>query len=317
MELVLDISFIIISRSEDSILKNLENIKNIISGTKLSCEIITALGNNPSVQRNKAAEEASGEWLYFLDDDSELDSKSLDYFEIAKEKYPDAFVFGGPSLLRSEKLDVWQEAVQMVFTSDVGVGPIRSRYLSLGPTRFSSERELILCNLIIKKSEFYKLGGFKPELYPNEENEFLSRIGRTNAVVYSPLIIVYRKHRETILKFAEQMIGYGKGRTRHFLFSSDYRDYVYFLPLVGLILLSLLVILKFKLKLAIALLAIYFVVIIPTILINCIYKKSAKLFFNGVLVFGICHVGYAIGLLIGFFDKKSRVASLVEVSKHL
>jgi glycosyltransferase involved in cell wall biosynthesis len=316
LELVLDISFIIISRSDDTIQRNLENLKRIISNSKLSCEIILALGNNPSVQRNKAAEEASGEWLYFLDDDSELDEQSLDYFVIAKNKYPDAFVFGGPSLLRSHKLDIWQEAVQMVFTSDVGVGPIRSRYLSLGPTRFSSERELILCNLIIKKMEFYKLGGFKPELYPNEENEFLSRIGRTNAVVYSPLIVVYRKHRETMLKFAEQMIGYGKGRTRHFLFSSDYRDYVYFLPLAGLAILSSLVILNFKLKIVMALLALYFIIITPTILINCIYKKSTKLFLNGVVVFGLCHVGYAIGLLIGFFDKKSRAASVVEVKKE-
>ncbi len=315
MELVLDIAFIIISRSEEAIQKNLENLKRIISNSKLSCEIITALGNNPSVQRNKAAETASAEWLYFLDDDSELDNQSLDYFLIAKDKYPDAFVFGGPSLLRSEKLDVWQEAVQMVFTSDVGVGPIRSRYLSLGPTRFSSERELILCNLIIKKSEFYKLGGFKPELYPNEENEFLSRIGKTNAVVYSPLIVVYRKHRETIIKFTEQMIGYGKGRTRHFLFSSDYRDYVYFLPLVGLAILSLLVILKLKIKIVLALLALYLIVIVPTILINCIYKRSVKLFVNGIIVFGLCHMGYAIGLLIGFFDKKSRAASIVEVRK--
>lgn len=311
----MDISFIIISRSEDSIQKNLENLKNIISSSSLKCEIITAIGNNPSVQRNKAAEEASGDWLYFLDDDSELDHQSLDYFLISKNKYPNAFVFGGPSLLKSEKTDIWQEAVQMVFTSDVGVGPIRSRYLSLGPTRFSSERELILCNMIIKKIDFYKLGGFKPELYPNEENEFLSRVGKTNSVVYSPLIIVYRKHRETIIKFTEQMIGYGKGRTRHFLFSSDYRDYVYFLPLVGLVLLSLIVILKFKMKLVLILIALYLVVITPTILINCIYKKSTKLFFNGLIVFGLCHVGYAIGLFIGFFDKKSRAASVIEVRK--
>ncbi len=311
----MDISFIIISRSEDSITKNLEHLKKTISSSTFKCEIVIALGNNPSMQRNKAAEEASGEWLYFLDDDSEIDEQSIEYFKSALVKFPDAIVFGGPSLLKSQKLDEWQEAVQMVFTSDVGVGPIRSRYLSLGPTRYSSERELILCNLIIKKSEFYKLGGFRPELYPNEENEFLSRLGKTSAVVYSPLIIVYRKHRETVMKFAEQMIGYGKGRTRHFLFSSDYRDHVYFLPLIGLVIIACLIVFKLKLKLIITIVGIYLALIGPTILINCIYKKSLKLLLNGVLAFGICHVGYAIGLLIGFFDKKSRPASIFEVRK--
>ncbi len=52
----------------------------------------------------------------------------------------------------------------------------RARYRAVGGRRRCGEKELILCNLLLSRKVFLSNGGFREDLYPNEENEFLNRL---------------------------------------------------------------------------------------------------------------------------------------------
>ena len=313
----MEFSFILISKSEKNLEKSVEALKCIIQKYNIHSEIICSIGNNPSTQRNEAAKVAKGAWLYFLDDDSILDPDSHKQFRLALEKFSEAMVFGGPSLLCHEDKSNWQEAIQLVFCSDFGVGPIKSRYLSIGVVRESSEKELILCNMIINKDFFLQNGGFNEALYPNEENEFLSRIDKKGQMIYSPLIIVYRRHRKNLKSFFLQMVHYGKGRTKHLLFSSDYSDYVYFLPLAIILLAVVPTLFTARPIFLFYIFSAYLFLILPTCLINLFYKRSIITFLMSLLAFCICHLGYSLGLLLGFIKKAPVPNKEVKISFYL
>jgi GT2 family glycosyltransferase len=308
----MDFSFILISRAESNLTESVSLLKTLIKSEDLNAEVIISTGINPSRQRNESAKIAGGEWLYFLDDDSILDLQSISQFQLALKIFPRAVVFGGPTLVKNENQNSWQEAIQTVFSSDLGIGPIKSRYLSVGQVRLSSEKELILCNMIIKKEFFLQNKGFNESLYPNEENEFLSRIHQLGQIVYSPLIIVYRDHRNNLQSFFKQMFNYGSGRTKHFLFSKNYADYIYFVPLILVVLSLFFILISSKAHLILYLLFIYIAFVLPTCAIRFLFSQRVSVLFLSILAFFICHLGYAIGLCLGFFLIKSKRALPVE-----
>ena len=306
------ISFIIVAKSEEEIKMDTQLLKKIVSTHGFHFEIIKSIGINPSKQRNKAAEAARADWLYFLDNDSLIDETTIDHFLIALKKFPDAKVIGGPSVLPNPAED-WQKAVQFVFSSDFGVGPLKSRYFSNGLIRKSNERELILCNMAIKKETFEYLGGFNENLYPNEENEFLKRLSKLGQVIYSPGQIVYRGHRENPVQLIEQMIGYGIGRTRHLFFSRDYFDYIYFLPMFALFLFIITVSISSLFFISKFIFEAYALILILQGLVFVLQQKKPYMIFYAVTAFISCHLGYALGLFMGFFDKKTRTLGDVKI----
>ncbi len=306
------VSFIIISSEEEKIKENILNLKKVLRN-EFEYEIIGSFGSNPSKQRNEAAKIALGEWLYFLDDDSIMSAHNIEELKLSLKKFPEAIVIGGPSVLNNQDSD-WQKAIELVFTTDFGVGPIKARYLSVGQTRVSTEKELILCNMIIKKDAFVKQGGFNEELYPNEENEFLAKLVKYGLIVYAPQLVVFRRHRENILLFFKQMIRYGQGRTRHLLFSTDYSDFIYFAPLLAV--LALIVFLFINPSIFAWIVLAYFIIITPTLIINVLYKKKISLLFLGFMAFSVCHMGYALGLILGFLDVKKRSAASPVLKKY-
>jgi glycosyltransferase involved in cell wall biosynthesis len=307
-----DISFILISRAESNLIESVSLLKTLIETEELNAEVIISTGLNPSRQRNESAKIAQGDWLYFLDDDSILDPQSVSQFKLALKIFPHAVVFGGPSLVKNENQNSWQEAIQTVFSSDLGIGPIKSRYLSVGQIRLSNEKELILCNMIIRKEFFLQNKGFNESLYPNEENEFLSRIYQFGQIVYSPLIIVYRNHRNNLQSFFKQMFNYGRGRTKHFLYSKNYADYIYFVPLLLVILALFFILITSKVHLILYLLFIYFALVLPTCAIRFLFSQRVPVFFLSIIAFVICHLGYATGLCLGFFLVRSKRALPIE-----
>ena len=129
-------------------------------------EVLIAEGNQPSRQRNEAAKKASGEILYFLDDDSLPASLNL---KLLVAHYEDEAVagVGGPSIT-PETDSFMQRCFGALLCSPFGGGGIRNRYRRTGRIRETSERELILCNLSFRADIFKKMDGLNEELYPNE-----------------------------------------------------------------------------------------------------------------------------------------------------
>lgn len=181
-------------------------------------EVIVAEGNKPSRQRNMAACEATGDILYFLDDDALTVTDALKRLAACFEDVNVAAV-GGPSLTPASDSS-FQRAIAWALASPFGGGAVRNRYRSVGQLRATDDRELILCNLAFRREVYLGFGGLDERLYPNEENELIDRLLRSGArLLHDPEMFVTRSQRPTLAAFIRQMKTYGKGRAEQTLIS--------------------------------------------------------------------------------------------------
>jgi succinoglycan biosynthesis protein ExoA len=178
-------------------------------------EIIVARGRQPSVQRNAALQVARGELIYFLDDDSAPLPANL---KEARNHFHDPSVkmVGGPNLCPPQA-PALEKVFAVVLASWLAFGPSRARYDVVGSLRATSEKELILCNLLARRDALLELGGFDTSLYPNEENALMDELQRRDGkLLYDPHLIVYRRPRPTLKAFYKMLFTYGRGRAEQF-----------------------------------------------------------------------------------------------------
>jgi succinoglycan biosynthesis protein ExoA len=178
-------------------------------------EIIVARGKQPSVQRNAAIKAASGDLIYFLDDDSVPDPANLGR-ATGIFKDPGVKMLGGPNCCPPDAPRL-EQVFALVLGSWLAFGPSRARYAPVGKRRETSEKELILCNLIARRDALLELGGFNEALYPNEENALMDELQkRGGRLIYDPEVFVYRRPRATLRAFAKMLRTYGRGRAEQF-----------------------------------------------------------------------------------------------------
>lgn len=179
-------------------------------------EIIVAEGKKPSRQRNCGAEAATGDILYFLDDDSLVVPDALQRLAAAFDDERVAAV-GGPSVTPSSD-SAFQRSVGWALASLFGGGAIRNRYRRSGTVRKSNDSELILCNLAFKRNCYLAAGGLNEKLYPNEENELIDRLLASGVyLLHDPDLYVTRSQRPTLKAYVRQMLTYGRGRAEQTL----------------------------------------------------------------------------------------------------
>ena len=178
-------------------------------------EILVARGRQPSVQRNLAVREARAELIYFLDDDSRPARDNLRR-AWAHFQRPEVVMVGGPTLCPPDA--PWLERVfQAVMGSLLAFGPSCARYRAVGQSRPSSEKELILCNLVARKKALLAAGGFDEALYPNEENALMDSLQAQGGVLlYDPDLVIHRRPRSTLPAFTRMLFTYGRGRAEQF-----------------------------------------------------------------------------------------------------
>ena len=178
-------------------------------------EIIVARGTQPSAQRNAAMKAARGDLLYFLDDDSAPEPGNLRR-AVAHFSDPHVQMVGGPNLCPSEAPPL-EQVFALVLASWLAFGPSRARYAAVGKVRATSEKELILCNLLARRQAMLELGGFNEALYPNEENALMDELQeRGGKLIYDPQLIVHRRPRSSLKSFARMLLTYGRGRAEQF-----------------------------------------------------------------------------------------------------
>lgn len=186
-------------------------------------EAFVAWGRHPSRQRNLAVAAARAPWVLFLDADSQAQPGLIPGLLGAAQRFG-ALAAGGPNLALADEPSLGR-AFDRVLGSWAGSGSSRARYTPVGVARACGEKELILCNLLIDREAFQASGGFREDLYPNEENELFNRLGAQGGVLaYEPSAQVRRPRRHSLSAFTLQAFRYGRGRAqqmRRNFFASD------------------------------------------------------------------------------------------------
>lgn len=281
---------------ENQILNNIGNCGD---------EVIIIEGKNPSIQRNEGIKKSKGDILFFCDDDSVLFKES---FKKAKDiflKDKDVGIVGGPSLT-PENDNFIQKTFGATLSSSWATGLSSSRYKKKGKMRETNEKELILCNMFVKKEVFENCGYFREDLYPNEENEFLNRAQELEyKIIYSPDIYVKRSNRKNHFQFFRQCFNYGRGRAEQMLVAFNFKDIINIVPAFFtfyIILVFLTPPLAIKFIPFFIYLFLNFIFSIKSALNSNILFASPIIFFN----FFLLHFSYGFGLIYGFLKSIFR-----------
>jgi succinoglycan biosynthesis protein ExoA len=273
-------------------------------------EIIVARGKQPSVQRNTALRAARGELVYFLDDDSIASRGNL---RRAAAYFPDAKVqmAGGPNLCPPEAPPL-EQVFALVLGSWIAFGPSRARYAPVGVLRDSSEKELILCNLIARREILLGLGGFNEALYPNEENALMDDIQkRGGRLLYDPEFFVHRRPRGTLKAFVTMLMTYGRGRAEQFRLNPTFGSALNFVPPIFCVYLPALAIFEL-LPLENSAVALKFFAAAPLgVYFAAIILQTLVLMLSGGIVRGLLalpllvasHIFYGLGFWRGLFTQ--------------
>lgn len=127
---------------------------------------------NPALRRNRAARQASGTILAFVDDDAEAEP---DWLAAGVRALDRCAIAGGPDLLRDGAPYAERLSDLLLATPWIGSGiPAHERSPRGGPVR--SAHDVALCNLFARREAFDSLRGFDESLgYIAEDTDFLRR----------------------------------------------------------------------------------------------------------------------------------------------
>lgn len=263
-------------------------------------EVLVAEGRRPSRQRNLAAAEAKGEVLYFLDDDSLTEPGFL--CRAARHfSEPAVSVVGGPSLT-PETDTVFQRSAGIALSSLLGGGGARNRYRKTGVARPTSERELILCNMAVRKEIFLAMGGLNERLYPNEENELLDRVSQKGfRLIHDPDLAVHRSQRPTLGAFCRQFLGYGRGRGEQTRIAGV-RSVIDFLP--SLFLAYLLALPMVHTRVALLPLCAYGLAVLASSLAGGAQQRLFAVIPRLTILYPALHICYGLGFVQGILSPR-------------
>ena len=278
-------------------------------------EILVARGCQPAVQRNVAMESATGDVIYFLDDDSIAPADNLSraagHFED-----PSVAMVGGPNLCPDDAPEL-EKCFAAVLSAWLAFGPSRARYGKVGALRATGEKELILCNLLARRSALVAAGGFDETLYPNEENALMDELQkRGGKLLYDPDLFVYRRPRKTLAAFCRMLLNYGRGRAEQFRLHPTPGSALNFVPPLFCFYLAALPVLlatPWRTMALVPMAAYLFAVLVQSVALMRGHAVRHSLAAGPLIL--VTHVFYGVGFWRGLFTRlKQRATQRAEIT---
>ena len=161
----------------------------------------------PADKRDLGAKEAKGEILAFLDDDSYPVGDWLEKAEaIFRESKRIAGVCG-PTLTPPHN-NVRQKASGYVWSTWLGSGGAGTYRGEIGRRREVDDYPTV--NLLIRKDDFLKVGGFNCRYWPGEDTKLCLDLTQTlgKKIIYDPKVLVYHHRREVFGPHLKQISRY-------------------------------------------------------------------------------------------------------------
>ncbi|MFB6207774.1 MAG: glycosyltransferase [Candidatus Nanohaloarchaea archaeon] len=274
-----------------------EEVTEQFTGSGL--ELILVEGDNPSLQRNIGLEKASHDTIFFLDDDS---IPTGGHFQRGIELLSsDIRAVGGPELGCVDK-SLRCKVFYGAYRSSFAMGRSRARYRKEGGRREAGEKDLILSNLAFDRSLLEEVGGLNERLFPNEENELISRIDDSSKIVYDPKMATRSCKSEPIGDFISRFFKYGRGRAAQMMEEMK-PSWEHTLPSMFSVYILLSVALAFFSEISPQLLfspaLAYTLIGVAEGVKNSIEGDYAYIL--SVALYPIIHLSYGVGMITGFF----------------
>lgn len=150
----------------------------------------------PSEKRDIGAKHANGVVLAFIDDDA-YPSEDWLIHAIKHFDNDDVAAVGGPAV--TPRYDNFmQQASGYVLSSFMGGGSYAYRYI---PKNLMEVDDYPTCNLLVRKSIFFEVGGFDTCYWPGEDTKLCLDLTKkkNKKIIYEPKALVYH-HRRTLFK---------------------------------------------------------------------------------------------------------------------
>ncbi|MCL4385520.1 MAG: glycosyltransferase [Cyanobacteria bacterium] len=303
-----------------------ENVKHLLKSSYQNFETLVLIDNEykisfsktkiiptgnigPAEKRDLGAKMAKGEILAFIDDDA-YPSKDWLKNSLPFLKKEDVAAVCGPGVTPPND-SIFQKISGAVNASLIGGGPYTYRFI---PQKERFVDDYPSMNIIIKKTDFWKIGGFDNSYWPGEDTKLCLDIVEKlkKKILYHPGILVYHHRRPIFKKHLQQNGRYGlhRGYFAKVLPLTSLRP-SYFMPsclLFSIIFAPVFLLVSNRLFLLdFSLILLYLLLVIMSAVPVFIREKDfriAALFIPGVIT---THLFYGIKFIQGFFFTKKLI----------
>lgn len=169
----------------------------------LNLRLIRQNNAGPAAARNGAAQQASGKYLAFTDDDCRPATNWLQALENCFTATPDRIV--GGRTVNALADNPYSTTSQNI----ISMGYAHYNAISDQARFFASN------NMVVPAERFRELGGFDQSFTTSEDRELCDRwLHQGYQMTYAPEVVIYHAHPMTLRSFWKQHFSYGQGAFR-------------------------------------------------------------------------------------------------------